>query len=192
MSSSTRVPAADGAADTGTDFHFSTPIRAVMAAVRVAIGFTFLWAFLDKMFGLGYSTPSARAWVNGGSPTKGFLSNVSVGPFQDFFHSIAGATWADWGFMLGLLGLGVALIIGAGMKIAAVTGPILLGMMWLAEWPMATVDAAGKATGSTNPFVDDHVINALVIILLALLGAGKYYGIGGWWSKVIGSKTWLQ
>ena len=94
--------------------------------------------------------------------------------------------------MLGLLGLGVALIIGAGMKVAAVTGSVLLAMMWAAVWPMATVDAAGKATGSTNPFVDDHVINALVIILIALLGAGKYYVIGGWWSNVIGSKTWLQ
>lgn len=33
---------------------------------------TSLWAFLDKTFGLGYSTRVAKAWVNGGSPTKGF------------------------------------------------------------------------------------------------------------------------
>ncbi|HSO54660.1 MAG TPA: hypothetical protein VL330_18425, partial [Actinomycetes bacterium] len=30
-----------------------------LAVFRVALGFEFLWAFLDKTFGLGYATPSA-------------------------------------------------------------------------------------------------------------------------------------
>src|SRR5688500_8628872 len=67
-----------------------------LAVLRIATGFTFLWAFLDKMFGLGWTTTSAKAWVNGGSPTKGFLSNVEAGPFASFFQSFAGATWANW------------------------------------------------------------------------------------------------
>ena len=29
--------------------------------------------------GLGYATPSAKAWIHGGSPTKGFLSTVLSG-----------------------------------------------------------------------------------------------------------------
>ncbi|MDT4972397.1 MAG: thiosulfate dehydrogenase (quinone) large subunit, partial [Pseudonocardiales bacterium] len=75
-----------------------------LAVLRVATGFVFLWAFLDKTFGLNYATPSAKAWINGGSPTTGFLAHVEVGPFQSFFHSIAGSGWANWSFMLGLLG----------------------------------------------------------------------------------------
>ena len=67
------------------------------------------------------ATPSARAWINGGSPTKGFLSGVDVGPWQSFFHNIAGDPWADWLFMLGLLGIGVALVLGIGMRMAAGT-----------------------------------------------------------------------
>src|SRR5690349_24276479 len=77
-----------------------------LAVLRVSTGFVFLWAFLDKTFGWGYATPSAKAWINGGSPTKGFLSSVDVGPFQGFFHTIAGDTWTNWAFMLGLLGIG--------------------------------------------------------------------------------------
>jgi thiosulfate dehydrogenase (quinone) large subunit len=61
-----------------------------LAVLRISTGFVFLWAFLDKTFGLGYATPSARSWINGGSPTRGFLSSVDVGPFQGAFHSIAG------------------------------------------------------------------------------------------------------
>jgi thiosulfate dehydrogenase (quinone) large subunit len=79
-----------------------------LAVFRVVVGLEFLWAFADKTFGLGYATPAARAWINGGSPTKGFLSGVAVGPLASTFHTIAGAAWADWLFMAGLLGIGVA------------------------------------------------------------------------------------
>ena len=77
-----------------------------LAVLRIATGLIFLWAFLDKLFGLGYATPGAKAWIAGGSPTKGFLSSVDVGPFTTAFHAIAGTWWADWLFMLGLLGVG--------------------------------------------------------------------------------------
>ena len=39
------------------------------AIARLSLGWIFLWAFLDKLFGLGHETPSARAWIDGGSPT---------------------------------------------------------------------------------------------------------------------------
>jgi thiosulfate dehydrogenase (quinone) large subunit len=100
-----------------------------LAVLRVSLGFVFLWAFLDKTFGLGYSTPWERAWINGGSPTKGFLSSVEVGPFQGFFHSIAGDAWADWSFMLGMLAIGVALIGGVGLRLAAVGATIMMALM---------------------------------------------------------------
>src|SRR5918996_2751704 len=93
-----------------------------LAVFRVLLGFEFLWAFADKTFGLGYATPAAKAWINGGSPTKGFLSRVAVGPFEDTFHTWAGAAWADWLFMAGLLAIGIALVLGIGLRIAAVSG----------------------------------------------------------------------
>src|SRR6478609_3004169 len=107
------------------------------AALRIATGFIFLWAFLDKAFGLGYSTPSANAWINGGSPTNGFLSHLEAGPLKGFFNAIAGNWLTDTLFMLGLLGVGVAVIAGAGLRLAAVTGSFMMLMMWLAEWPLA-------------------------------------------------------
>lgn len=198
MSSSTRVPdsshtpVSTGVANSGTEYAFPMIAKVVTALLRLALGFTFLWAFFDKLFGLGYSTPSARAWINGGNPTKGFLGSIDVGPFQDFYHSIAGAGWANVLFMLGLFAIGAALMVGAGMKIAAWSGALMMLMMWAAEWPMATLTSVGEASGSTNPFVDYHIIYALAGLVLAYIGAGFYYGAGGWWTKVIGSKTWLQ
>src|SRR3546814_14036197 len=105
-----------------------------MAALRVGVGSVFLWAFLDKLFGLGYSTPSERSWLNGGSPTEGFLSNVDVGPLAGFFRDIAGNVFIDWLFMLGLLGLGVAVIAGVALRLAAASGTLLMALMGAAEW----------------------------------------------------------
>ncbi|MEU1639921.1 hypothetical protein ABZ440_44135, partial [Nonomuraea sp. NPDC005701] len=50
-----------------------TPVEYVWAVARIAIGWIFLWAFLDKTFGWGFATPAGKAWVAGGSPTTGFL-----------------------------------------------------------------------------------------------------------------------
>lgn len=90
----------------------STRSRHAVDVLRIGLGLVFLWAFLDKTFGLGFSTKSAQAWIHGGSPTQGFLGHVEVGPLQSTFRSIAGAGWVNTLFMLALLGLGVALIAG--------------------------------------------------------------------------------
>jgi thiosulfate dehydrogenase [quinone] large subunit len=145
--------------------------RYTFAVARISLGFVFLWAFVDKLFGLGYATPAAKAWIHGGSPSTGFLTGVK-GPFGDVFHSIAGAP-ADWLFMAGLLGIGVALILGVGMRIAAVSGALLLVFMWAASLPIVT-----------NPFLDDHLVYAVVLVGLALMHAGDTAGLGKPWSRL--------
>ena len=66
------------------------------------MGFIFLWAFLDKTFGLGVATPADKAWIAGGSPTTGFLSNAVQGPFATFFNSLAGVPVVyDWSSFCG-------------------------------------------------------------------------------------------
>ncbi|MFB9235687.1 hypothetical protein ACFFWC_09050 [Plantactinospora siamensis] len=161
----------------------ATAARA-LAVLRISTGFVFLWAFLDKTFGLGYATPSAKAWIHGGSPTLGFLKSVDVGPFQSAFHSMAGTWWANWAFMLGLLGIGIALIAGVGLRIAAVSGALMMALMWFAEFPLAQHTAAGKPSGSTNPITDYHFSYAVVLAVLAYAYAGHTWGIGRWWAKL--------
>jgi thiosulfate dehydrogenase [quinone] large subunit len=166
----------------------------VFAVLRIGMGLVFAWAFVDKTFGLGYATPSANAWISGGSPTKGFLGHLDHGPFASMFQSWAGATWADWLFMLGLAGIGVALLFGAGLRIAAVTGSLLLLLMWASEWPLARFTDGGQPTMSTNPVIDDHIIFAVVLVVLALVAAGDTWGVGKRWAStdVVRNNTWLR
>ena len=165
-----------------------------MAVLRIIMGLTLLWAFLDKTFGLGYATTSAQAWINGGSPTRGFLAHVYVGPMQDVLRSWAGAGWADWLFMLALLGIGLALLFGVGMRLAATAGTILLAFMWIAEWPLARHTATGAATSSTNPLIDYHLVYIAVIIVLALFATGETWGFGKLWAKLdfVRRNPWLR
>ncbi|MED7955084.1 hypothetical protein PUR61_24585 [Streptomyces sp. BE20] len=167
---------------------------AALATVRLALGALFLWAFLDKTFGLGYATSDGRAWIDGASPAQGFLSHVGAGPFREAFHALAGQAWVDWTFMLSLLGLGLALIGGVGLRIAAVGGTTLLALMWAAEWPPARHLADGTASGSTNPLLDYHVLYALVLIVLAVTGSGATWGLGRRWAAlpVVRDNAWLR
>jgi thiosulfate dehydrogenase [quinone] large subunit len=164
-----------------------------LVGLRLAIGFEFLWAFFDKLFGLGYSTSAKDAWINGGSPTKGFLSGANVGPFQGIFRSMAGVPGIDWLFMIGLLGIGLALILGVAIRPAAFCGSLLLAMMWVAVWVPAKV-AGGQPSGSTNPIVDEHIVSIFALILLGALAAWGTGYLGRKWASlpVVQGKSWLR
>jgi thiosulfate dehydrogenase [quinone] large subunit len=164
-----------------------------LTGLRLTIGVEFFWAVLDKLFGLGYATPSARAWINGGSPTKGFLSGVTGGPLEGFFHSLAGTTGMDTLFMAGLLGIGTALLLGVALRPAAAAGSLLLIMMWFASWVPDKL-ADGVATHSTNPIIDDHIINTFALIVIATL-AGRSVGfLGRVWASlpIVRTQPWLR
>jgi thiosulfate dehydrogenase (quinone) large subunit len=186
----TNVPAPAAKEDIST-----SPLAGrTLAVLRIVMGLTFIWPFLDKTFGWGYATPSANAWVNGGSPTQGFLGNLDHGPFESMFHSWAGAAWADWLFMLGLAGIGLALLFGVGLRIAAGAGTLMLLMMWAAEWPLARFTDTGQPTMSTNPIIDDHIVFALVLIVLAMFAAGNTWGLGRKWAQIgiVRDNHWLR
>jgi thiosulfate dehydrogenase [quinone] large subunit len=40
--------------------------------------------------------------------------------------------------------------------------------------------------------MDDHLIYAAILAVLALTAAGDTIGLGTWWSKTVGKHTWLK
>ena len=169
------------------EIRLSPAARYSLVALRLATGFIFLWAFFDKTFGLGFSTPAERAWIAGGKPSQGFLLGDGVtGPLKPFFAGIASPA-SDILFMLGMLGIGAAVILGVGLRISAIAGSVILVLMYLAEW-VFTPNAA-----STNPLVDYHIIYALALIVVAATAAGNTFGLGTWWRTlpVVSSQKWL-
>jgi thiosulfate dehydrogenase [quinone] large subunit len=138
---------------------------------------------MDKLFGLGFATESANSWLNGGSPTTGFLKFATQGPFADFYSGLAGNAFVDWLFMLGLLLIGLALIMGVGVRIAGYAGALLMLILYSAAlWP------------ENNPFLDDHLIYAIAMIAFAHVHAGHTWGLGRWWAGtlLVQKNRWLE
>ncbi len=183
-------------------------LQAVFGVLRLTLGWTFLWAFLDKAFGLGFSTgrdPATgaivffgenEAWFNGGSPTEGvFAYALNAGPFQGFYESIGNVTmtaqgpaaappaWIDVVYMGAMLLIGLGLMLGIMTRLAAVGGIIWMAIFYtaVAIWP------------AFNPFLNDHVVYAVVLVGLILANAGRYYGLGKVWQRVgfVSNRTWL-
>ena len=59
----------------------------------------------------------------------------------------------------------MALTLGIGMRIAALSGAELL-------------------TLENKPFMDDHIINAVVLVALMIFGAGRTFGLGRQWEQL--------
>ena len=131
--------------------------RITYTALRFVMSFIFLWAFFDKVFGLGFATKTEQAWIHGGSPTTGFLSFAVKGPFMQIFKSLAGTPLVDWLFMLGLLFVGVTLLVNRFVVWGSVAGITMLLLMYLA-----------LLFPANNPIIDEHIVYILVFVLLAL------------------------
>lgn len=159
--------------------------RQALAALRITFGVTFLWAFLDKTFALGFATGydqegkldrfGPAAWINGGSPTEGFLTfAVPVdNPFKGFFDALAGQAWVDWLFMIGLLAVGISLLAGVAMRLGTTSGAVMYAFMYAAVLPL-----------ETNPVVDTHLIGIIVMVVLLLGAAGTTWGLGHTWRRL--------
>ena len=162
-----------------------------MGVTRILLGWVFLWAFLDKLFGLGFTTCRAEegsaidfvcdtAFIKGGAPTFGFLefgtASSHTGGLFDWLAPTGPESQniVDWVFMLALLVIGVGLTLGIAMRLSTIGGAVMLVFMYLAGfvWP------------ANNPLIDDHLVYAVVLIGLLAVHAGDYLGLGRRWKEM--------
>lgn len=165
-------------------------VGSLLGVLRLAMAWLFVWPFLDKLFGLGFSVCRQddgsidvgcdAAMISGGSPTYGFLSGATQDSHLGRLFSWMAPpgpgeiTVVDVAFMAALLVIGVGLALGVAMRLVCAGGAVLLVMMYLAGfvWP------------TNNPFLDEHLVYALVLVLLAAAGAGRWFGLGRWWERL--------
>lgn len=167
-------------------------------ALRVMLGWSFLWAFLDKMFGLGFSTCRSAesssidylcdsAMIKGGSPTFGFLNFGTEGSHTGGLFSWMAPSapdainFADIGFMAALLLLGVSLMLGIGVRLSGIGGAVLMFFMFLAAdvWP------------DTNPINSSHTIEMVALLGIAATGAGAF-SLQAWFDRTFPKFGWVK
>ena len=150
-----------------------TKEQIVWVLLRLSMGWIFFWAFIDKLLGLGFATTPDKAWIVGGSPTLGFLKFGTHGPLAVFYQGLAGNAAIDWLFMLGLLFVGIAFLLGIANRLAGYIGALMMLMIY-----------TSVLLPENNPFMDEHLIYILVFLLLGYARAGKWFGLADWWENI--------
>ena len=90
-----------------------------------------------------------------------------------FLFLIFGSLFWTGGIMFGLLFLGVSFMLGIFMRLASIGAVVMFAFMYLAV----------GLPPQNNPFIDDHIVYILVVIVLALNDSGKYLGFGNSWER---------
>ena len=164
----------------------------VASLLRIGLGLLYLWAFLAQGFGIVYkntepAAPGAEVtygwhfdyqadagWISSGfkhSPTEAYVGKAH-GPTAFLIQGLPTGV-DDFGWIFAVGGLGIALTLGIGMKIAGWGGFLLNMIIWFAGFPP-----------TSNPLLDgEHMAFALSILLLMYLRAGNHWGLGRWWSS---------
>lgn len=133
-----------------------------IVALRLVLGWYFFYAGITKVLNPNWSA-------------AGFLNNAKT--FPELYAWFAQPDILPWTNLLnewGLTLIGAALILGIGVRIAAVAGA---GMLILYYFPILQF----PYVKTTSYFlVDEHIVNALVLVYLAVVRAGRVFGLERW------------
>lgn len=140
--------------------------------LRLSMSFIMLWAFFDKLLGLGFATSSDKAWIAGVSPTTGFLKFAPDGPLAFIFNSLSGNVVVDLLFMSGLLLTGLSLLLGIGIRVASCAGSLMMFLIYLSLFPP-----------ENNPLIDEHIIYILVLYGIAVKSEKQSFGFADKWKQ---------
>lgn len=132
--------------------------RIMLFILRLAMGWMMLYAGITKVLNPAWS---AAGYLKGAKTFNGlyqWLISPSVLPFVNFIN--------EWGLTL----LGISLILGIFVRLSSVLGAVL---MLLYYFPVLAFPYAGEH----SYIIDEHIIYALVLVLFAVMRAGKIWGL---------------
>ena len=158
--------------------HLHAPIHRLGAAVlRVVVGIIFLWAGLEKAVGAGLGTWSAEGFLKfgttgtlgwpfvSGEPAEGTVFNPTHGFWVALANDPTALTIIDYLVPLGQIGIGISLVLGLLTRFGAAMGTLMMAFFFVAAWEFQF------------GIVNQHLTYAVVLLTIAGLGAGRYYGL---------------
>ena len=155
-------------------------VAKALAALRVVLGFGFLWAGLSKFLMIGASAPftsggflkfgTVGTWPGVAEAAEG-APPVIVNPTHDLWVALAGNAAAlsvvDTLVVFGQIAIGVALILGFATRFSGLMGALMMTFLTIAAWDFG------------HGLVNQTSLYAVVALVLAATHAGKAYGLDG-------------
>ena len=129
--------------------------------LRITLGWFMLYAGVTKLVDPAWS---AAGYLQGAKTFAGFynlLLGPGIQPVVNFLN--------EWGLTL----LGVSLLLGVAVRLSALLGAVL---MLLYYFPILVFPMVGPHAY----IVDEHIIYAAALLVLAFFRAGRAYGLERW------------
>ena len=131
--------------------------------LRISLGWMFLYAGITKILNPEWS---AAGYLKGAKTFAGlyqWLTQPEIVPIVNFINV--------WGLTL----LGVSLILGIFVRLSGVLGAVLMLMYYfpILQFPYPNAHSY---------IVDEHIIYAAVLLFLAVIKAGRVWGLERWCS----------
>ena len=145
--------------------------RYALSVMRIVLGFMLIWAFFDKLLGLGRLTDKSNAMINGGSPTEYYLGELVKGPFEGMWNALAGNQFVDLLLMFGLLAVGSALMLGIASRLSVIGMTVMMALMYTLCIPP-----------SDNILVDYHIVYICGILAIYWLGGFDRMSLKRYWN----------
>ncbi|NIT04543.1 DoxX family membrane protein [Candidatus Saccharibacteria bacterium] len=146
-----------------------------LVVLRLSMGWVYLYAGLSKV-------------LNPDWTAVGYLKAAKTFPgLYQWFASAQNIDWVNFLNKWGLTLIGAALILGVAVRFASYMGALITMLYY---FPILVFPKAG----ANSYIVDDHVIYALIFVLLAAFGAGRVWGLDSWLerSNLIQKAPWLR
>lgn len=147
--------------------------RTMIVLLRVSMGWVFLFAAIRQIPNPDFS---AAGFMSGATTFPWFFQLMSTAPFLTVIDFVI-----PWAHLL----IGLGLILGFGVRLAAIGGATLMFLYYLPrlDFPMV---------GPQNFIVEYHLVYALVIVYLAAVKAGRVFGLEGWLEQRPSVKAYLD
>ena len=141
--------------------------KLIMFLLRVSMGWMFFYAGITKVLDPAWS---ASGYLNSAKTFAGFyhwLASPGMLPLTNLVN--------EWGLTL----LGIALILGLGVRLSGVLAALLMLLYYLPilDFPYPNAHAY---------IVDEHIVYIFAFLLLAALHAGRTWGLDAKWQSKLG------
>jgi thiosulfate dehydrogenase (quinone) large subunit len=156
-------------------FAETTLQRTMIVLLRVSMGWVFLWAAIRQIPNPDWS---AVGFLSGAKTFPAFFELMATPPFLTIINVLV-----PWAHLL----IGLALILGIGVRLGAIVGAVLMFLYYLPR-----LDFPFVGEGITNLIVEYHLVYTFVIIYLAAVRAGRVFGLEGLLENMPAARTYLE
>lgn len=133
--------------------------RYSLLLLRLSLGWVFFYAGISKVVASDWSAAGFLTGAKTFAPFFAWLASPGILPITNVLNA--------WGLTL----IGAALILGVAVRFSASMGIVLMGLYYLPrlDFPYPNANAY---------IVDEHVVYAVGLMVLALFHAGRIWGLG--------------